>query len=802
MNIIKIFFCFIFITVLGFSTSAQKFYCKDLNGIGIFDFASCTMEKYIDQSGSILGTVLGEFSITPTYGFIFTGSQKVLIYSLNDQFRSYFTPGNIVFPATVNGITQYETCKSDYKDVLYCGGWGLASYDPKSYDMRYHGDANPPRYYDAFCFYNDKIVGLAVEKDSSLWTRTICELDPENMANNRVLFRLDSSNFKNRPLEISMTSIPYSCDSTVIYLCCQVRDRITDKDETDIYILDMKQKRLNYYCHYNSYIYGLASLDEFKASRCRLSIDLDDDDNTIKGNSYLDSVRCTDEKQSIHDKDLWIYSNARIDSMRINIDQNPDGNSETLVTYGGPTNIKIVMTSPQSLELYNMNNADADAFKLAMSSIKYQNTKRNYTSGNRIIRVRIYSGTRSDSADAIIYLGPPEIAGMDSTITICPQSNNTIDLFELLNNPKTTGGLWYYNGSKHNPIYDESKDAEGAYEYVIMRGNCSPDTARVIIRKYPLVKPNLGIDQYLCPMQILRIDPKVSAMSYHWNDNSTDSFKLVSKAGIYCVTMTDSNGCMSSDTVEIFPSDFIKMNIDTNLCRGEKLLWRNQILTQDGIYMDTVPSINTCDTILSLSLKLLDRNLSYRSVSICPTSSYIYKNKIYNIGDQIIDTVSAVLACDTILSIDIKAHTIKALKITADSLICAGKATSISSNNSYSSYRWSSGDQNSSITKPVGTYTLTVTDENGCEQSSSITIKEAPAVEFTVEKTDPLCPEDLGSIRIIKTSGGIDPIRFTINGQSTSSTQIDQLTPGKYIITGIDALGCMTHDTVEIIAAQ
>ena len=641
-----------------------------------------------------------------------------------------------------------------------------------------------------------------MEKDSSLWTRTICELDPENMSNNRVLFRLDSSNFRNQPLEMSMTSIPYGCDSTLIYVCCQVRGLITDMDETDIYILDLKQKRLNFHCHYNSYIYGFASLDEFKASRCRLSIDLDDDDNTIKGNSYLDSVRCTTEKQSIHDNDLWIYSNARIDSMNISIDQTPDGNSETLVTYGGPANIKIVMTSPQSLELYNINNADADAFKLAMSSIKYQNTKRNYTSRNRIIRVRIYSGTRSDSADAIIYLGPPEIAGIDSTITICSQSNNTIDLFELLNNPKTTGGLWYYNGIKHNPIYDESKDAEGTYEYVIMRGNCSPDTARVIIRKYPLVKPNLGIDQYLCPMQILRIDPKVSAISYRWNDNSTDSFKLVSKSGLYSVTMTDSNGCMSSDTVEIIQSDFIKMNIDTSLCRDEILLWKNQILSQEGIYMDTLTSINSCDTILSLSLKLMDRNLSFRSVSICPASNYNYKNKIYYIGDQIIDTISASLACDTILTIDVKAHNITPLKINADSLICTGKTTSISTINSYTSYRWSSGEQNNSITKPAGTYTLTVTDQNGCIQSSSITIKEAPAVDFTVEKTDPLCPEDLGSIRIIKTNGGFDPIRFTINGQSTSSTQIDQLTPGKYIITGIDALGCMTHDTVEIIAAQ
>jgi len=84
---------------------------------------------------------------------------------------------------------------------------------------------------------------------------------------------------------------------------------------------------------------------------------------------------------------------------------------------------------------------------------------------------------------------------------------------------------------------------------------------------------------------------------------------------------------------------------------------------------------------------------------------------------------------------------------------------------------------------------------------SSITIKEAPPIEYLVEPYDPLCSDDRGRIVMQRVQGGIQPVRYLLNSVENKSGIFDNLSPGQYVATFIDAIGCEIKDTIIILPA-
>ena len=74
----------------------------------------------------------------------------------------------------------------------------------------------------------------------------------------------------------------------------------------------------------------------------------------------------------------------------------------------------------------------------------------------------------------------------------------------------------------------------------------------------------LGPDTIICEGETLTLslDTTCSNCSYLWEDESTDSFLIVNNEGVFTVTITDSNGCMSEDEIKV--SSFSNPSININ----------------------------------------------------------------------------------------------------------------------------------------------------------------------------------------------------------------------------------------------
>lgn len=100
----------------------------------------------------------------------------------------------------------------------------------------------------------------------------------------------------------------------------------------------------------------------------------------------------------------------------------------------------------------------------------------------------------------------------------------------------------------------------------------------------------------------------------------------------------------------------------------------------------------------------------------------------------------------------------------------------------------------------TGTYTVTITSENGCTFSDEVTIIEPPLLTATVALTSPLSCTD-GEITVYPV-GGTPPYFYFVNSTTDFQTvpQIVVTSAGVYNITVVDANNCAADVTINVDA--
>jgi hypothetical protein len=115
------------------------------------------------------------------------------------------------------------------------------------------------------------------------------------------------------------------------------------------------------------------------------------------------------------------------------------------------------------------------------------------------------------------------------------------------------------------------------------------------------------------------------------------------------------------------------------------------------------------------------------------------------------------------------------------------------------SYAWSpNGATTQSVNNlPAGTYSVTVSDSNGCTSTYTITITEAPALSLNTTQVNVLCNGgNTGSIDL--TISGGSPSYTTLWSNGSTNQDLNNLTAETYTVTVTDATSCESSATVTI----
>ncbi len=117
-------------------------------------------------------------------------------------------------------------------------------------------------------------------------------------------------------------------------------------------------------------------------------------------------------------------------------------------------------------------------------------------------------------------------------------------------------------------------------------------------------------------------------------------------------------------------------------------------------------------------------------------------------------------------------------------------------------YAWSPGGQTTAAITGIsaGTYTVNITDANGCLSSSTATITQSTPLNVSVVGPQMLCNGSFGSFTATVT-GGTTPYTYTwSSGATTNPASLPYSTTQTYSVTVKDANGCTGTASVTIIS--
>tara|TARA_B110000879_G_scaffold53067_1_gene75331 strand:- start:248 stop:5995 length:5748 start_codon:yes stop_codon:yes gene_type:complete len=415
----------------------------------------------------------------------------------------------------------------------------------------------------------------------------------------------------------------------------------------------------------------------------------------------------------------------------------------------------------------------------------------------------------TDSIDVVIHSLPSFSLGNDTV-----QCGGFVPL-----DPGTYSSYLWNTGSASNLLVAFTS---GTYSVTVEDANgCfGSDTIEVTIHSRPNV--DLGNDTTHCGGNVTLLAG--SYTGYSWSTGSAASSISVATSGIYSVTVTDANGCEDTDDVEvtIYSLPSVDLGNDTTQCGGavslsagsfSSYLWSTGSTSSaisaasSGTYSVTVIDANGCtdtDEVDVIINSLPSVNLGFDKEQCAGTidldagnfTSYSWSTGStagsITVGSTGTYTVTVIdgNGCSNSDAINVTIHSLPEVNLGNDTTLCGGSVTLVAGTLSSQSYAWSIGLITSSITVSTsGSYAVTVTDANGCDQADDIQVTvHTPETDFLPTAAD-MCAGDMldagtGSNYVWSTGATSQSIAV-----STSST---------YLLTKLDANGCSVSDEVDV----
>jgi len=166
-------------------------------------------------------------------------------------------------------------------------------------------------------------------------------------------------------------------------------------------------------------------------------------------------------------------------------------------------------------------------------------------------------------------------------------------------------------------------------------------------------------------------------------------------------------------------------------------------------------------------------------------------------------TVTDAIGCTKTTAVTITQPATIVLSTSVVNVQCNGGSTgsvtlTVSGGQSPYSYAWSSGATTQNISnRAAGTYTVTVTDANGCTKTTSATITQPSVLALTRTAVNVLCfGGATGSIDLTVT-GGTTPYSYAWSNSATTQ-DISGLSAATYTVTVTDANGCTKTTSATI----
>jgi len=397
--------------------------------------------------------------------------------------------------------------------------------------------------------------------------------------------------------------------------------------------------------------------------------------------------------------------------------------------------------------------------------------------------------------------------------------------------------------------------SSGIYEVTITDANDCTINTSIEITEPDVLQIASSFENVTCNGEangsiLLNVVGGIEPYEYGWNNESEEDNLEDLFADIYTVTITDANECTEEKTIEISEPPILEITTEASMvnCAGGadasintfptggtapySIIWNTGSDSENldslsiGIYTATVVDNNNCTTFVETEItepisinfwsSVSDVNCygeATGAITISPgggTAPYAYKwsnesnsNSItnVNVGDYQL-TITDANDCEVMSSFIINQPDSIVLSSIVNDVSCAGENDGTIEINTEGGtspyfYNWSNeAGENQLENLTADNYSLTLTDDNNCQEIVAIEIQEPTAIESDYEVNPISCFNiNDGSIQV-NAMGGTGELNIIWNTNNNDTNILTDLSEGLYKWTITDDNNCQYKDSL------
>jgi gliding motility-associated-like protein len=421
----------------------------------------------------------------------------------------------------------------------------------------------------------------------------------------------------------------------------------------------------------------------------------------------------------------------------------------------------------------------------------------------------------------------------------------------------TPGATYSWGGANTNNTFTVS--VPGSYYVTVTEpiNNCQIIDTLVVAQN--ITPPNVTINAHgdlNCNNASINLvaASSTAGTSFNWGGGNLTNTRNVTAAGTYTVSATDgNNGCTATASSSVASIPLISLtethvnvacfgantgSINVSVSGGQApftYAWSNAAITEDlvnisaGTYTLTVTDNQTCNATIQVIITqpaaalVLDTNKTHvlcfgaatGAIDLIPTGgttayTYLWSNAAVSqdlnnvVAGQYNVTVTDANSCTATLSATL---TQPASALSATSVVtnvsCFGgnngaiNVTPAGGTTPYV-FIWSNAAVSEDISGLIaGSYTVTITDANGCTLTHSKTIAQPTDLTLTLNPTAVACFGDATGGITSTTNGGVGPYGYSWSNAAITANLTNVIT-GNYTLTVTDANGCQKNSSATV----
>ena len=433
------------------------------------------------------------------------------------------------------------------------------------------------------------------------------------------------------------------------------------------------------------------------------------------------------------------------------------------------------------------------------------------------------------------------------------------DAISLVDFATPQGGVFSGVGMSNDSIFDPSLSGIGNFTIQYGYSNsCGSDSASAVLNvnenpTLSLTSTDVSCNGLNDGAALASAASGLAPYNYAWSNAAIGAAVTGLSAGNYSVTVSDANGCSDSSTFSIAqPSALLASLTSTNVACNSgndgsasvvvsggvpaySFLWSNGQTSptisglSSGSYSVTVTDANGCSTVESVTITqpaIYSTNLVVNNVTCfgnsngsasinvsggTPGYTHLWSNGSSGasisgliVGNYTVTTTDA-NGCSIVdaFTISEPSAALTAVFNASSNVSCFGAndgSLSVTGSGGTPPYAfiWSNGSTSSSLSGLTGgSYSVTVSDANGCSVALSSTITEPALLSASLSSTNVTCNTANDGTASAVISGGSPAYSYLWSDGQTTPTAIG-LSAGSYAVTITDINGCSTIESIVI----